>query len=79
MGVSTSQGAFDGILIGWNDRHFTYLDTYVEQFSLSLKFRSNLDSFDWWLTGVYGPIPQILSLCSLMSSISFSAHWVTIG
>ena len=50
-----SQGASGGILIGWDARLLTYLDIFVGQFSLSLKFRNNLDNFDWWLTGVYGP------------------------
>ena len=50
-----SLGASGGILIGWDDQLFAYFDTYMGQFSLSLKFRSLLDNFDWWLTREYGP------------------------
>ena len=50
-----SSGASDGIIIGWNERLFAYLDTYRCQFSLSLKFKSLSNNFGWWLTRVYGP------------------------
>ena len=31
------------------------MDSQVGSFSLSIKFKNILDSFEWWLTGVYGP------------------------
>ena len=49
-----------GILIGWDDRLLNHVDTYKGQFSLSFKFRSDVDNFDWWLSGVYGPCPSSL-------------------
>ena len=37
------QGTSGGILIGWDARLFTYLDIFVGNFSLSLKFRNHID------------------------------------
>ena len=78
-----SHGALGGILIGWDDRIVTYVDTQVGLFSLSLKFRNILDNFEWWLTGVYGPCTSNLKsafldeLRQLISSVG--SNWMIGG
>ena len=50
-----SHGASGGILIGWDDKLVSFVDSQVGTFSLSIKFKNILDNFEWWLAGVYGP------------------------
>ena len=39
------------------------MDSQVGSFSLSIKFKNILNSFEWWLTGVSGPcIPNLKSV-----------------
>ena len=41
--------------MGWDDSSSSQLDFFQGSFSVSIKFRNAEDSFEWWLTGVYGP------------------------
>ena len=50
-----SQRLAEGILMGWNDSSSSQLDFFQGSFSLSITFHNLEDSFEWWLTGVYGP------------------------
>ena len=43
-----------GILIGWDDKLVSFVDSQVGTFSLSIKFKNILDNFEWWFMGVYG-------------------------
>ena len=49
-----SQGASGVILIDWDDKVVSMVDSQVGTFSLSIKFKNIFVSFEWWLTGVYG-------------------------
>ena len=59
-----SQETSGGILVGWDATHCSKLDTHLESFSLSLKFKNHADSFEWWLSRVYG-------LCSPTLNVNF--------
>ena len=48
----------------WDESLASQLDIYQGSFSISVKFRNKNDSFDWWLTGVYGP-------CSASAKVQF--------
>ena len=50
-----SQGGLGDIMIDWDDKLVSMVDSQIGTFSLSIKFKNILDNFEWWLTGVYGP------------------------
>ena len=46
--------------MGWDDALSSKEEVYYGNFSLSIKFKNNFDSFKWWLTGVYGSCTTLL-------------------
>ena len=50
-----SNGAVGGILLIWDRRLVKKVEAVVGNYSLSCKFRSVFDQFEWIFTGVYGP------------------------
>ena len=55
-----SQGASGGIILGWDDSLSDKIGIYHGTFSLSIQFKSHLDGFEWWLSGIYGPCSSSL-------------------
>ena len=78
-----SHGASGGIHVGWDNNLCSKLDTHLEKNSLSLKFTNHSDSFEWWLSGVYGPYSPTLKanfldeLCHLQ--LVMGRNWVIGG
>jgi exonuclease III len=52
-------GASGGIIIMWNVSLFNGHIDFQNEFSISVKFSSNLSSNEWILTNIYGPTIQI--------------------
>jgi exonuclease III len=50
-----SNGAAGGILLMWDRRMVEKVEEVAGNYSLSCKFRSVFDQFEWIFTGVYGP------------------------
>lgn len=44
-----------GILIAWCSDVMSVVDSRVDRFSISVKFKNVADSFIWSFSGVYGP------------------------
>ena len=50
-----SQGNVSGILIGWDASLASKMNMHIGSYSLSIHFQNLSNSFNWWLTRVYGP------------------------
>ena len=64
----------------WNTAICSMLDSFRGIFSLSIKFRSLLDNYKWWLTGVYDPCVANLK-CNFLDELRHlqtivGHHWV---
>lgn len=51
----SSIGSSGGILLGINESKFEILDSWINDFSISVHIKNNNNSFEWLLTVVYGP------------------------
>jgi mannosylglycoprotein endo-beta-mannosidase len=47
-------GTAGGLVLIWNTRYVSVLESVVGAFSVSIKIQG-VNRSDWWLTGVYGP------------------------
>ena len=47
-----------GILLFWDKRKLTLVESEFGSFSLSCLFRMVEDDFQWMFTGVYGPVER---------------------
>ena len=55
-----AEGSAGGILLIWDKRHISLVDSMVGNFSVSCLFRMEEDVFQWAFSGVYGPVEKSL-------------------
>ena len=55
-----AEGSVGGILLYWDKRRISMVDSMVGSFSVSCLFKMAEDGFQWAFTGVYGPIEKNL-------------------
>ena len=55
-----AEGSTGGILLIWDKRRISLVDSLVGNFSVSCFFRMEEDGFQWVFSGVYGPVEKSL-------------------
>ena len=55
-----AEGSAGGILLIWDKRRISLVDSLVGNFSVSCLFRMEEDEFQWVFSGVYGPVEKSL-------------------
>ena len=58
--VLNAEGSAGGILLLWDKRRISLVDSVVGSFSVSCLFRMEDDGFHWVFSGVYGPTEKRL-------------------
>ena len=54
--ASDAEGTAGGILLLWDKRRLSLVESKYDSYSFSFLFRMVDDDFQWMFTGVYGPI-----------------------
>jgi len=70
-----SMGRSGGIIILWNPKILELVDSRIGSFSVSCKFKSLEDNFEWGLIGVYGPNDDHLRCALFEELMSFMSFW----
>ena len=55
-----TEGSARGILLFWDKRRISMVDSMVGNYSVSCLFKTVEDGFQWVFTGVYGPVENNL-------------------
>ena len=67
----SSVGSSGGILVGFNESKFELLDSWINDFSVTVHLRNKTETYDWLFTVVYGPTTSS-HIC--FSYVKFTKH-----
>ena len=68
-----------GILLGWNNRQYTFLDHYIGYFLVSVVLVDKTTGFAWIISSVYGPTDRRLRGSFWCELGSIHSRWLALG